>query len=243
MARILFIDIETFPLISYTWGVYDQNVIAVKEHQLICGYSAKWLGGEHVTRMLPDTKSLTDDRQLVKEIWKLFDEADIVCAHNGDRFDIRKINTRFIKHGFNPPSPYRTIDTLKVARKTFGFATNKLDDLCQFLGLGRKIQTTGFDLWQRCMDNDPEAWQTMRVYNSYDVILLEKLYFKLQPWMKTHPSVANKPDDCPKCGSDKLQSRGTIKTATRTYKRFQCTDCSGWSRAVKSTSSTSQTNA
>jgi hypothetical protein len=43
------------------------------------------------------------------------DEADIICAHNGDAFDIKKINSRLITNGFKPPSPFKTIDTLKAA--------------------------------------------------------------------------------------------------------------------------------
>jgi len=62
-----------------------------------------------------------DDERIVNSLWKLFDEADIIIAHNGGNFDIPNMNTRFIVNKLPPPSAYQMIDTLKVARKGFGF--------------------------------------------------------------------------------------------------------------------------
>ena len=42
-----------------------------------------------------------------------FGEAHIVVAHNGQAFDIKKINSRLAVHGFDPPSQYKIIDTLE----------------------------------------------------------------------------------------------------------------------------------
>lgn len=238
---ILLLDIETFPLVSYTWGTYDINVIAIKEHSQICSYSAKWLGGDHFTRALPDYKKSKDDRYLVSDIWKLLNEADTVIAHNGDKFDLRRLNSRFAKWGLLPPAPYRTIDTLKISKRIFGFPSNRLDDLCEYLGIGRKINTGGFDLWRGCMDNDPDSWTRMKEYNEHDIVLLEGLYYKLLPWIKNHPPVSD--TGCPKCGSIQLQRRGYARTAVRDYQRWQCMVCGGWCRSTKSENSRLITNA
>jgi DNA polymerase III epsilon subunit-like protein len=78
-------------------------------------WSFKWLDGKHITKGLCDYKTFkkdkTNDKELVTELWELFNEADILIAHNGDRFDRRKSNTRFLKHHLTPPQPYQTIDT------------------------------------------------------------------------------------------------------------------------------------
>ena len=66
-----------------------------------------------------------DDKPLLKGIRDLLDEADIVIAQNGKSFDVRKVNARLIQHGFQPPSPYRVVDTMLVAKKYFAFTSRR----------------------------------------------------------------------------------------------------------------------
>ena len=199
-------------------------------------FSAK--NGEHITKGLPDypgyKKGSEDDSKLVKELWHLLDRAEVVVAQNGDAFDLKKINARFAYYNLPPPSPYRTVDTLKIARKYFAFASNKLDHLGASLGLGRKLEHEGFPLWRRCMVGDRKAWKKMKAYNKQDVLLLEKVYFRFLPWIKNHPNMAMYAlgTACPKCGSEKLQRRGVVVTNTTKYHRIQCMSCRGWSRAT-----------
>jgi hypothetical protein len=232
VSKILLLDIETFPNVGYAWGMYEQNLIAIKEHWSICSYSAKWLGGEHVTRGLPDSGT---EQKLVSELWRLLDEADVVIAHNGDQFDLKKINARLLVYESLPPAPYRTIDTKKIAKRLFGFTCNRLDDLCQQLGLGKKMRHEGFELWLGCMENESAPWTKMKMYNQHDVVLLERLYLRMLPWINNHPNVSKSPIGCPKCGSTHLQSRGTARSKSQVYDRYQCQDCGGWARDTKST--------
>src|SRR5574341_1308495 len=169
---ILLLDIETFPDVAYVWGAYEQNAIAIKEHWYMLSFAYQWFKtGPIVCRTLPDTKSRTD-RALAKEIHALMDEADIIVAHNGVDFDVKKVNTRLIVHGFQPPSPYKVVDTKRTVKQVAGFSSNKLDWLCQQLGLGRKIEHEGFPLWRACAEkNDPAAWRKMARYNRHDVRL------------------------------------------------------------------------
>lgn len=203
-------------------------------------FSAKWLD-EKTTHVygLPDfslyKKDKTNDRELVKKLWQMFEEADVVIAHNGDEFDIKKANARFAFHKLQPPAPYMKIDTKKVAKRYFKFESNKLDDLGQHLGVGRKGETGGFELWLGCIKGDEKSWKKMKEYNKQDVILLEKIYLELRPWMTNHPNV-NVFDDsatsCPICSSHKLQRRGFSASRTGKRQRLQCTDCGGWSSGV-----------
>jgi hypothetical protein len=247
--KILFIDIETFPQLAYVWGNYEQNVLAVKKHSIICAFSAKWLNGPQITKTLPDYKGYNpenwDDRKLVADLWALLDEANIATAQNGDEFDFKKINTRIAKHKLGPPSPYQTIDTLKIARKVFGFPSNKLDDLAEYLGIGRKLSTGGFSLWLGCMAGDKGAWRRMRRYNAHDVRLLHDIYLEFLPWINNHPNHAlyTGKNGCPKCGSDKLQSRGLRRNATTAVRQFQCMSCHGWCRETNAAFRVSLTNA
>jgi hypothetical protein len=236
----LFLDLETFPNIGYTWGKYDQNVIRFTQEGCIATFAAKWLDGPVFGKSLPDYRGYKpksyDDAAIVKDIWKLLDEADIVVAHNGDDFDLRVCKARFIFHGLTPPAPFKTVDTKKVAKKVARFNSNKLDDLGQLLGIGKKIKTD-FDLWQGCIEGDPTSWNQMLTYNKKDVVLLEKMYKRLLPWMANHPNYAVLDGDavCPKCGSREVHYRGYAMTQARQYRRFQCKECGGWGREVRST--------
>lgn len=233
--KILLFDLETTPNLSYTWGKWEQNVIAFKKEWELLSVAYKWLGEKEVyciTR--PDFKDKTD-KSISRELKKLLDEAEIVIAHNGDEFDIKKSNAKFIEHGLGPTSAYQKIDTKKVAKKYFKFNSNSLDDLGNLLGVGRKEKTGGFDLWLDCMAGKKEAWKLMAKYNKQDVLLLEQVYLKLRPWMEQHPNLAilsNRPSSCPKCGSTRsLINKGIISNRINTYKRFLCRDCNSYCQA------------
>lgn len=233
--RVLLYDLETAPNLGWTWGKWEQNVIDFKASWYLLSFAYKWQGEARVkTCALPDYASFKKDKEndagLVKELWKLFDEADVIIAHNGDRFDAKKANARFIKHGLAPPSPYKSVDTLKIARNKFAFTSNKLDDLGAYMGVGRKLAHTGFHLWKGCMDGDPASWKKMRQYNARDVELLERVYLKLRAWSPTHPNLtaySEKPG-CPVCQSESVQRRGWNIARTRKTPRFQCRECSHW---------------
>lgn len=227
MIKTLLIDIETSPLISYTWGIYEQDVIKRIQSYTILSVAYKWIG--------KSTQVLSIDRQtelsLLKKLHKLMNEADVIVAHNGDSFDIKKINARFIIYKINPPSPYRTIDTLKEAKKIAAFDSNSLNSLGIDMGEGEKVKHRGFDMWEGCMAGNKKDWADMRRYNKRDVDLLYKVYLRLRPFMKNHPDVRNEVlTNCPKCDSSNTQKRGMRRTLTRFYYRCQCLSCGGWFR-------------
>lgn len=235
--KILLLDIETAPSLGWVWGKYEQDVIEFDQEWFMLCFTAKWVGSNKtITAALPDfaeyQKNPMDDKELMRKLWDLVDEADIIVAHNGDSFDIKKMNSRFIINGLTPPSPYRTIDTRKISKKYFGFNSNKLDDLGKTLGLGAKLTTGGFKLWKDCMEGKSEAWKKMKAYNKQDVLLLEQIYLKLRPWFKTHPNIGINVDKqaCHVCGSVNTQKRGYNYAKTSRYQRICCTDCGAWSQ-------------
>lgn len=240
--RILIFDIETSPNISYTWGKWQQNVIDfIEEWRILC-ISWKWDGEAAVHYCGQDSfagyyrKNPKCDLKVVEKLHSLFDEADIIIAHNGDKFDRKKANGRFLLHNMEPPSPYKTVDTLKVARRQFALNSNKLTDLGKALGLGQKVSHSGFDLWKGCMDGDPKKWAEMARYAKQDVRLLSKVYKRMLPWIENHPNYnlffASGDPVCPNCGSGPKHhmKRGISRNQTRSYQRFQCKKCSKYFR-------------
>lgn len=236
--KVLLFDIENSPLITANWGLYDQNAVwMVQDWHLLC-FSYKWDGQKKVhNKSLPDyatyKKDRTNDRELVKDLWKLFDEADIIVAHNGDRFDIRKANAKFIEHGLPVPSGYKTVDTLKIARKVGAFTQNRLDYLADKLGVGRKLQTGGYTLWQDCMAGDEKAWKKMIRYCNQDIRVLDGVYQKIKAWHTSFPDMTlytGKRGHCKQCQSPRLEKRGFEYLKVKVFQRLRCKDCGAWQR-------------
>lgn len=229
--KTLLFDLETSPNISYTWfGKHEIDVIEFIEEGYILSFAYKWINQKKTySYSLADFKG--NKEKLVKKLHELFNEADFIVAHNAKQFDIKWANRAFIKYELKPPSPYKIIDTLTMARSYFKFNSNRLNDLGQFLGVGSKLETGGFDLWKRCMLGDKKAFKKMCQYNRQDVVLLEKVYLKLRPYMHNHPVISTQNSFiCPICGSSHLQSRGFIQLSGGVFRkrRYQCQECGKW---------------
>ena len=232
--KILAIDIETAPNTAHVWGLFKQNIgiNQILETGRVMCFAAKWLGEKKVHFW---SEFHDDHESTIVMAHKYLEEADAVLTFNGDSFDLPTLNREFLKYGLAPPAPYRTIDLLRVAKRRFRFASNKMDHLAGELGLERKISHSGHDLWIKCMESDKAAWKEMRAYNIQDVVVLEQLYEKMLPWIDTHPNyglyIDSKEPVCTNCGSDHVQSRGIQHNKTLSYQRFQCSDCGTWLRA------------
>ena len=236
-AKVLLFDIETTPNLSWTCGTWQTDAIRVERDWRILCFGYKWLGGGP-TKVVSQPQfreayrnDPNDDFHVVHKLHDLLSTADVVVAHNGNEFDLRRANARFIFHGLGPPEPYKSVDTLKVARRHFKFNSNRLGDLGEHLGLGGKAETGGFDTWLGCMSGNRSSWRQMTTYCAQDVDLLESVYLTLRPWITTHPHVGLLSGDlaaCSKCGSSKLTKRGFQRGPTMTRQRYQCVDCGGW---------------
>ena len=251
-ARILLYDLEVTPILGWTYGIWDTRVIRTERDSHLMCFAYKWLGEDetHVVS-LPDfpryTRDKYNDKDVVAALHALFDEADIVVAHNANKFDNKISMGRFLYHGFPPPSPVKTVDTLTSAKRYFKCSQYTLDALCKMLNIGCKSAVTHAALWRRCLDGDMDAWSAMAEYNINDIEMLEGLYLKLRPYISNHPNLSmfDKASACPKCGSDKLQYRGLQRSSVATYRRVQCQECGAWSRerqADKDTESPKITN-
>ena len=216
--KILVIDIETLPMEGAFWELRETNPIWIDKQSSIIGFSAKWIGGSQMTRVLPDyphyRPGKRGDKKLILDIWNLLDRADIVMGHNSKRFDIKRINAEFIKIGLNPPAPYKQLDTLQELRRHFGFPSYKLAYVAPQLSVGDKMENEGAELWRKCRDGEMKSWNKMKRYVHRDVGITAGVYEKILPFIENHP--APKLRDkifknilCDNCGKPSLQSRGT----------------------------------
>src|SRR3990167_2904462 len=237
--KILLLDIETAPNIAYVWELWSKNMSIptgqlIDSRYVLC-WSAKWY---HETDIMFASIHQDGEKTMIKKIHKLLQEADVVVHYNGKKFDIPALNKEFLTNGLFPPSSYKQIDLLLVAKQKFKFASNKLDYVAQTLGVGTKVRHKGFELWIECMNNVPESWVQMEEYNKQDIVLLEGVYLKMLPWISQHPNYSlylNNADICTNCGSNQYQRRGLAYTKAFKYPRFQCKSCGTWFRGNKKT--------
>lgn len=240
LPKILLLDVETSLIALFVFSLYKphptHNDILTDWHLL--SWSAKWILDDKIMSdiLTPEEATAHDDERICKSIWELVDEADIIIGHNSVRFDMKKLNARFMLNGMKPPSPYRNIDTLQSIRGAAAHTSNRLDYLGKMIrGEGKLENMKG--LWHRCFHGDPESLLQMEAYNREDVVLLEDVYLFIRPWIKSHPNVgvyvlSDKPV-CAICGSDSLHEDGIQTTNAGMYRTFRCNKCGSFSKERK----------
>lgn len=245
-AKILVFDIETAPIIAYTWSRFPKMIgdQMIKQDSYVINWAAKWLFNDNILSdvVTPQESLKQDDSRIIKSMWKLLDEAEIVITHNGDKFDIKRLNGRFIKYGLNLPSPYQSIDTYKSARRKLNLTSLKLNFIAEYLGIASKLNTS-FDLWVGCMNGDEKSLEYMDKYCKQDVLVLEEVYLHLRPFIQPHPpisfNIGSDISTCPTCASDNLKKEGTYNTTVNQYDSYRCNDCGSLSRSRQSSLKTS----
>lgn len=230
-AKVLFLDIETAPMLLQGWDIWDQSfgLNQIKKDWSIISWSAKWRGTDEV--MYEDQrncKDVRDDKKLLKNLWKLINEADVLIHQNGTKFDRRKINARLIFNEYTPPSSYKQIDTFLLGKRHFGFTSYKLEYMAEFLGVKYKKlkhkKFPGFELWDECLNGNIEAWREMEKYNKHDVLALEAVFDRMISWDDSinfnlyHDDTEN---TC-KCGSTKFTKNGFAYTNSGKFQRYKC---------------------
>ncbi len=227
----LFFDIETTPNIVYAWRIgWNINLQPhdiIEERKIIC-ISYKWENEDKIHTLTWDKNHC--DKKILQNFIEVANQADEMIAHNGDRYDIKWIRTRCIFHRIPMFPNYKTLDTLKKAKSGFNFNSNKLDYIAQFLGVGAKVQTRGFDMWKDVMKGNKEAMKEMVTYCEGDIIVLEDVFLTMQNYIKpnTHAGVilGNLKYSCPCCGGENVSLYRNYVTPIGTVKRvMECEDC------------------
>lgn len=236
MQKCLIFDIETSPITAHVWGLKDQNIglnQIVKDWDVMA-WGAKWLGAPVSEIQYMDRRNDKDDKRILKALWKLLDEADVVITQNGKRFDSRKLNARFIQHGMTPPSPYKHIDTYLLIKASADFTSNRLeyltDTLCTKYKKLSHSKFPGMSLWNECLKGNNRAWEEMKTYNIHDVLSTEELYQVVKAWGPNNmPRLYSEPSKCSACGF-KAQRRGTELKGKTLVQRIHCQNpsCGKW---------------
>lgn len=240
--KTLILDIETAPLVALVWGLGQQFVSKeqILEDWFIMNFSAKWLGEPESSLIKMSTKG-SNDKPLLKVLWKLFNEAEIVISQNGKKFDEPKVRARMMLNGFKPYKPFLHFDTFLNNRHS-EFTSHSLDYLSdKFCKKYKKLKHKdfpGLSLWKECLGMEiryrpnPKAWDEMRKYNDHDVLSTEELYINTRAWAPRTATPIYR-EGCSTCSKGPLQKRGIERLKAGSYQRLQCQNCGKWSRGAK----------
>ena len=236
--RILIYDIENaFNIGGYFGPRYDANIAKIIQHTYVFGFAYKYVGDKtiqscYIWDFPLYKKEPHNDIEVIKKWCELVQDSDIIVGHNIDGFDTKVMTGRMLVHHLPPISMPQSVDTLKLTKRLARFDSNKLDDLGDVLGFGRKIPTDA-ELWWGCMKGNEQSQKQMVTYNKQDVKLTEKIYLHLRPFDMRHPNLAviqNRPEACPRCGEEgSLTASGIRNTKSGQYRRWKCTKCASWS--------------
>lgn len=197
-------DVLEWPrTICAAWAWYDRPRVE---------FAAEWGKGGH--------------EGMLRRIWGAYDRAQIVVGHNIDAFDSKKLKSEWLAIGLQPPSPYKSVDTLKVARREFGYESNTLDALCTRLGIDAKTDSYSVEVARAACAGDRTAQKRLKGYNCGDIAATLGLYDTLRPWHAGHPhSIIGTSDDrpmCPNCWGDQLTPNGFTLANLILYRLYRC---------------------
>ena len=99
--KILFWDLETSYMVVHTFGLFNQNISydnIIEDSYIICGAWAGEKGKAKCVSVLDDKQRFKEDNKddyyVVKQLRDEIEAADIIVAHNGDKFDWKAPHVR-----------------------------------------------------------------------------------------------------------------------------------------------------
>ncbi len=247
-AKILLFDIELSHNISLHYGMWNINVPYkwILQHQRMLSASWQWFDEENKNpisnvNILQDKKRWKgncwdirkglsiDDYHVVKGLYSAVEQADIVIGHNSDRFDIKHLNTMAERHGLPALPENKSVDTLKIAKSKFAFPSNSLDNICDYLQIPGKMETSKDLMMLATLGHEP-AIEELAEYNDRDIApSLRGLYLRMRPHIKNHPNVnaLRHSIGCKNCqalGTLIVLGRPVIAGA-KVRNQYRCTKC------------------
>lgn len=231
-AVIGVLDIEMLPAISFSWGLFDQNIAINQVIEDVCllSWAGKYLNDSKMYSdvLTPKEAIARNPERIAQSAWEFVNSCNFLIGHNFRSYDSKHLNSAFLL--YCKPVKYQIIDTLEIAKNNFKFMSNKLKFINDKLGIRNKIENEGFPLWRACSEGQKSSLDTMLEYNIGDIIATENLYYKLRPFMAKHPNLAKfneiETEQCPVCTSESL----TVEGRYDMYESVRCDVCGALSR-------------
>lgn len=238
--KIVMFDLETLPDMNAAMerfaGIsqWPGKSIGADMNSIIC-FGYKILGDkrarcESIWDIDPDwSKNVNDDSALCQFIYDTLHDADGIVTHNGEKFDIKVLNTRLKKYGLPGLHKILHVDTCQLAKSKLKLSSNSLDNVASHLGCRRKLKHDGWGMWVRVRQGDPTAARLMAKYCIQDVEVLHEVFEALRCFTSKIPNYNlfdGAKQVCPSCGkATRQKSKGWKHTSTRSYRQKICGHC------------------
>ena len=180
----------------------------------------------------------------MRTVWEWFDEADVVVGHNMAGFDSKHLLGGWAEMGLPAPSPYKIVDTLKIARGVFALESNTLDAIAKRLGVDAKTDKYSVAVARAAVSGDVKAQKTLTAYNRGDIVASEAVFDRLRPYAKGLPHMGmwtDEPTACPNCGTAMVATGKTIHTLVQQYEAYTCPSCGTHGRGTTKLKSPTKT--
>ena len=251
-ARVVTLDIERIPGRVRTWhrgftiegDVWDLNALKditrrrihaddmIEWPRTIC---AAWKWYDQPDTVFAAEWEVGGYDGFMRAVWDVFDQADLIIGHNADRFDARHLMGGWAEMGLPAPTPYKVVDTLKIARGTFAYESNTLDALNKRLGIDAKTDKYDSRVAKAAVAGDKEAQDRIRFYNMGDIAASEALFDRLRPYARNIPHLGMWTDDemaCPSCGHTMTATGKTVHANVQRYEHLHCDNCGAHARGT-----------
>ena len=231
--KILVFDIECTGMILDSYGLYNQNHSHkdIIEDWSLLSYAA-WFTDEeeicyHDNRNSIDYKN---DIEVVKSLYDIVAQADIIVGHNSDRFDLKKLNTKAEKYELPPrPDPIQ-YDTLKMLKSRYALPSNSLEYAAKYFDLKEKKSLhgkfPGKALFDGCRAGNLEAWNECEEYNKQDVKVTWELFQRLAKHDKKINLTSFYQKQTCSCGNQDFFKNGLKYLKNGVFQIWRCKQCS-----------------
>lgn len=170
MIKKLIYDIETMLNIAMTFGT---GKTVIRSNQLLRGYfhrnriimiAYRW-SHEKKTRYLTWGKNEADEKEMIRQFFKLVKEADVIIGKNNKAFDDKHMNTEALlqdighEYFFAHWSSY-VEDLQQLTKKRLRLPSQSLDYISNEMGLGGKNPMQFYD------------WESLLYYRMYQLKII-----------------------------------------------------------------------
>jgi uncharacterized protein YprB with RNaseH-like and TPR domain len=229
--KILFLDIETAPIEARIWSRFDLSVgiNQMTRDWFILSFAAKFRGEDTIYYLDQRySEPIEDESMILVAIHDLMSKADIIVAHNGKKFDFKRLRARFAKFKMAPMGIKRYMDTMIMAKKEFHLTSYALEFVAAFFGIQGKFKSRKFigqELWNACLDKVKEAWEEMELYNKQDVVVLEEVFEALLPYDRTLNLTPYLEENTCTCGSTEFKRHDYFVAQVSKIVIYKCVSC------------------
>jgi len=156
------VDIETALMKVFVYDLYvpSKRIYkdAIIQNSFVVNWAAAWLDMDYQIQgriisevVTPKEAVKQNDKRILEPLFYMMDSADYICGHNSNSFDIKKLNWRFLKHGWGFPHEAKKLDSFRMSGTHTKPASRGLEHLSVEFGGKRKM---GLDLfeWQEIVE-------------------------------------------------------------------------------------------